>query len=451
MLIRTNKGLDLPLSGSPAQRVDEAPPVSRVALLGADYAGLRPKMLVHEGEAVRFGQPMFEDRGNPGVPFTSPGAGIVEAVHRGPRRALVSVVIRLDEATGDPGPGPAGPDPRRLREALDAATVRADLIASGWWTALRQRPYGRIPTPQAVPRSLFVTAMDSNPLAADPAVVVAGHAEEFLTGLRVLSTLTPGPVFVCRAPGAAIPVPDAAPFVCAEFAGPHPSGLVGTHIHLLDPVDARRHVWHVGYQDVLAVGQRYTHGATAAQRVVALTGPMAREPRLLRTRLGADIEDLVRGQVVPGPCRIVSGPALSGRRTLGASAFLGRHHTQVTLLPEGGKREFLGWMSPGFGKFSATRAFASALTRRPLALDTSQNGSPRAMVPIGSYERVMPLDLLATPLLRALLVRDTETAERLGCLELEEEDLALCTFVCPGKYDYGSALRETLNLLERDG
>jgi Na+-transporting NADH:ubiquinone oxidoreductase subunit A len=187
------------------------------------------------------------------------------------------------------------------------------------------------------------------------------------------------------------------------------------------------------------------------QRVVALAGPMARSPCLLRTRIGASIEDLVRAQVLPGQCRIVSGSVLSGHHAIGASAFLGRYHTQVTLLPEGGKREFLGWIAPGPGKFSATRAFVSAVMRRPLKLDTSSNGSPRAMVPIGSYERVLPLDLLATPLLRALLVRDTESARRLGCLELEEEDLALCTFVCPGKYDYGLALRETLNLIEREG
>ena len=448
MLIRLKKGLDLPIAGAPEQRVELAPPPTRVALLGSDYVGLRPRMLVQEGERVRLGQALFEDRGNPGVPFTSPGSGLIEAIHRGPRRRLDAVVVRLDDASDEQFTPEHG-----SREPVDAARVRADLLASGLWTALRQRPFGRIPSPESTPHAIFVTALDSNPLAADPAVVIAGQEDEFCAGLRALATLTPGPVYVCRAPGAAIPVPDEARYVCAEFSGPHPSGLVGTHIHFLDPVDAGRSVWHIGYQDVLALGHLYTHGHTGVQRVVALGGPMARSPRLLRTRIGASIEDLVRGQITHGQCRIVSGSVLSGHHAIGASTFLGRYHTQVTLLPEGGRREFLGWIAPGFGKFSATRAFASASAgaRGALSLDTSSNGSPRAMVPIGSYERVMPLDLLATPLLRALLVRDSESAQRLGCLELDEEDLALCTFVCPGKYDYGRALRETLNQIESEG
>jgi len=451
MLIRLTKGLDLPIAGAPEQRVEDAPAVARVALLGSDYPGLRPRLLVREGDHVRLAQPLFEDRANPGVAFTAPGTGIVEAIARGPRRRLDAVLIRLDDAAGDQHPEPDGARARAPRAAQDARQVRADLLASGLWTALRQRPFGRIPPPDASPRALFVTALDSNPLAADPALVMSGQHDEFLAGLHALETLTTGPVYVCRAPGAAVPVPEQAPFVCAEFAGPHPSGLVGTHIHFLDPVSEGHSVWHIGYQDVIALGHLHVHGRVPMQRVVALGGPMARSPRLLRTRVGASIEDLLRSQVLPGACRIVSGSVLSGHHAIGASAFLGRYHTQISLLPEGGRREFLGWIAPGYRKFSATRAFASAFTRRRLTLDTSSNGSPRAMVPIGSYERVLPLDLLATPLLRALLVRDTQGAQRLGCLELDEEDLALCTFVCPGKYDYGLALRETLNQIEIEG
>jgi Na+-transporting NADH:ubiquinone oxidoreductase subunit A len=452
MQIHLDKGLDVPLAGIPLQCVDDAQPVSRVALLGSDYAGLRPRLLVDEGEHVRLGQTLFHDRANPDVPFTSPGTGVVETINRGPRRSLVSVVVQLDETSSVDGSSPPlAPIGNHAWGSSDGAQVRADLLASGLWTALRQRPYGRIPSPDTTPRSLFITAVDTNPLAPDPAVVVEQYRDEYLTGLKVLATLTEGPVYVCRAPGAAVPIPEGERFVCAEFDGPHPSGLAGTHIHFLDPVDTERYVWHTSYQDVIAVGHLYTHGRNWMERVISLAGSGVRNPRLLRASLGASIDDLTRGEILPGPCRVVSGSVLSGHRAVGASAFLGRHHCQVSILPEGGGREFLGWLAPGTDRFSATRAFVSALRAGALRIDTSQHGNRRAMVPIGSYERVMPLDLLVTPLLRALLVRDTETAERLGCLELEEEDLALCTLVCPSKYDYGLALRDTLKLIESNG
>ncbi|MBT8062011.1 MAG: NADH:ubiquinone reductase (Na(+)-transporting) subunit A, partial [Gammaproteobacteria bacterium] len=237
-----------------------------------------------------------------------------------------------------------------------------------------------------------------------------------------------------------------------EFSGPHPAGLPGTHIHFLDPVGDGKVVWYVNYQDTIAIGRLFTSGRLPVERIIALGGPSVLRPRLLRTRLGASLADLLANELNPGACRVVSGSVLSGHRAAGWARYLGRYHLQVSALPEGQRREFLAWIMPGLAKFSSTRAYAAGwLPTRQFSLTTSQNGSPRAMVPIGNFEKVMPLDILPAPLLKALLVRDTDTARDLGCLELDEEDLALCSFVCCSKYDYGPVLRENLNAIARDG
>jgi len=452
MLIRTKKGLELPITGVPEQSIHVGAAVGSVALLGPDYPGTKPTMQVREGDRVRLGQTLFTDRKNPGVNFTSPGSGVVEAINRGARRVLQSVVIRL--AGEDEGERESFE--RRGHEelvCLDNSQVRETLLESGLWTALRTRPYSKVPSPDDVPSAIFVTAMDSNPLAADPSVVLEESGREFCDGLTILSKLLDGTVYVCMAPGSRIPVPEQDRFVVAEFAGPHPAGLVGTHIHFLEPVSATRSVWHVGYQDVIAVGELFVSGELRVERIVSLAGPAVLRPRLLRTRLGANTEDLVRGELVREECRVLSGSVFSGRRAAGWACFLGRYHNQLSVLREDRERKLFGWLSPGADKYSAANVFLSSVRRgaKRFNLTTSQNGSPRAMVPIGTYERVMPLDVLPTQLLRALLVRDTDSAQALGCLELDEEDLALCSFVCPSKYDYGPALRENLEQIEREG
>lgn len=448
MHIKIKKGLDIPLDGAPEQRVSAGPDIGSVALLGPDTHDLKPRMLVTAGDRVKLGQTLFTDKGNEGVNFTSPGSGVVKAVNRGERRILQSVVIELDD---DDAAEFANYAPERLA-GLGGDEVRANLLASGLWTALRTRPFSKIPTPESSPRALFVTAMDTNPLAADPGTVIDTDPNAFARGLMLLAKLVHGPVYVCTAPNAGIECPNEEPFVHCEFEGPHPAGLVGTHIHFLEPVGEHKVVWHIGYQDVMAIGKLFVSGRLPAERIVAIGGPEALNPRLVTTRLGASTGDLIRGSTLAGgDIRVVSGSALSGHRAAGWAAFLGRYDTQVTLLQEGSPREFLSFMRPGFGKFSATRAFAGKLFGHDYRITTSQNGSPRAMVSIGSFEQVMPLDILPTPLLKALIVHDTDNARDLGCLELDEEDLALCSFVCNGKYQYGKYLRKNLFEIEVNG
>lgn len=449
MYVRVRKGLNVPLSGAPEQRIYETDPVGWVGLVARDFQGLQPRLLVEVGSRVVLGEPLLEDKANPGVMFTSPGCGEVVSIHRGDRRALQTVVVRLDgqdEQTFQAHPPSDLP-------GLESRAIRDLLLSSGAWTSLRERPFGRVPQADASPHSIFVTAIDTNPLAADPRIIIAERAADFRNGLTVLSRLTDGTVHVCHAPGPGLLLPSTESVSPSVFEGPHPAGLPGTHIHFLDPVSESKTVWYVGYQDVISIGALFTTGRIQTERVISLAGPMVQKPRLLRTRTGASTEDLLRGELEPGTVRVVSGSVLGGRRAAGRVRYLGPYSIQLSVLREDTSRRFLDWLAPGFSKYSASRAFAaSALPGRSrFALTTSQQGSPRAMVPIGNAERVMPLDILPTPLLKALIVEDTETAKALGCLELEEEDLALCSFVDCSKYDYGSFLRATLDLIEKNG
>lgn len=450
MAITIKKGLDLPITGEPEQAIYDGAPVKTVAVLGPDYIGMKPTMAVAEGDRVKLGQVVFSDKKTPGVQYTAPGGGEIVAINRGAKRVLHSVVIRLDgdeeETFQSYGEGQLA--------GLDRAKVVENLVASGLWTAFRTRPYSKVPSPESTPRSIFVTAMDSNPLAARADLIIGEYRQDFVNGLNVISRLTEGPVFVCKYPGAEVPMPGGGKFRVEEFDGPHPSGLPGTHIHFLDPVGAARTVWHIGYQDVIAAGKLFTSGRLWVERIVALAGPPVKKPRLIRTRLGANIDELIVDDLPPEmDVRPISGSVFCGRRAIDWAAYLGRYHNQISVLREGHERELFGWIIPSRKKFSTLNVFLSALdrdkTRFPFT--TSQNGSPRAMVPTGVYEEVMPLDILPTQLLRYLLVGDTDMAQKLGCLELDEEDLALCSFVCVGKYDYGPVLRKNLTQIEREG
>jgi Na+-transporting NADH:ubiquinone oxidoreductase subunit A len=457
---RIRKGLDVPITGAPEQRVDGAVGPARVAVLGDDYHGLRARVHVEEGQEVQRGQLLFEDRKNPGVRFVSPGAGRVAAVNRGAQRALLSIVVELSagERSGRPeeadelvrfGAWRSGTDPREL----DPEDIRALLVESGLWTALRTRPFSKVPAPGATPDQIFVAAMDTRPLSGRPELVIEERRADFERGLRALARLGAGATYVCVAEDSALTGDLDAPVEIERFAGPHPAGLSGTHIHLLSPVGRNRTVWTVGYQDVLAVGRLFAEGVLPVERVVALGGPGAKAPRLLRTRLGVSLADLTRDELTDGELRVVSGSVLDGKKAMGeVFGFLGRYDDQISVIAEERVRPFLGWLAPGGGVFSTIPVFLSRLTgRKRFAMTTSTHGSPRAMVPIGMYERVMPLDVVPTYLLRSLVVGDVEQAEKLGALELDEEDLALCTFVCPGKTEYGPILRQNLERLEAEG
>jgi len=446
-MITIKKGLDIPISGAPQQTIEDGQAITTVAVLGEEYVGMRPTMHVKVEDRVKKGQVLFEDKKNPGVKFTAPAAGVVKDVLRGAKRVLQGVVIEID---GDEQETFAKYDSNELA-SLDRAKVVEQLNNSGQWVALRTRPFSRSPKLDAEPTAIFVNAMDTNPLAADPTVIINEHKQAFIDGLKVLGNLTQGNVFVVKATDAEVDTGDAK-VQLESFAGPHPAGLVGTHIHFLQPVSMAKQVWHIGYQDVIAYGKLFTTGDLFTDRVVALGGPSAKKPRLLRTRMGANLRELTKGELAQGNNRIVSGSVLNGHKVDDAHQWLGRFHNQVSVLAEGDQKEFFGWIKPGVNQHSVTRAYLGHLSPKKLfAMTTTTNGSDRSMVPIGNYERVMPLDILPTILLRDLLSGDTEQAQKLGCLELDEEDLALCSYVCPGKYEYGPVLRNMLTEIEKEG
>ncbi|MGI9494195.1 MAG: Na(+)-translocating NADH-quinone reductase subunit A [Geminicoccaceae bacterium] len=450
--IEIKKGLDLPVTGAPALRIDEGPAVKSCAVLGIDYIGLKPKMLVEDGQTVSLGQPLFADKRFDDVVVTAPAGGRIQAINRGARRILESVVIEIDEGadavTFDQY------DDDKIAD-LQADEIKENLLRSGIWTGFRTRPYSKIPSPNTSPAAVFITAMDTRPLSGDPALVIAEAPDDFSNGVRLMAKLTQGATYVCHKTGADLPKADGENIRYAAFDGPHPAGLVGTHIHFLDPVHTEKTVWHIGYQDVIAIGRLFRSGMLSTERVVAVSGPACGKPRLVRTRHGASIADVIDGEASAqngADVRLVSGDVLTGRTASGALAYLGRFHDQITLMPEGEQREFFGWLIPSVSKFATANVhLSSMLGLGKVRLNTSLQGSPRAMVPIGLFEDVMPLDILPTQLLRALLVMDTDEAQALGALELDEEDIALCSYVCMSKYEYGMALRACLEKIEAEG
>ena len=446
-MIKISRGLDLPISGAPEQVIHDGPKISQVALVGSDYPGMKPTMAVREGDRIALGQLLFTDKKNEGVRYTAPAAGTVLAINRGERRVFQSLVIDVD---GDKSETFASYTDDQLA-GLDRAAAVDNLVSSGQWVALRTRPYSKVPAVGSVPSSIFVNAMDTNPLSADPAVIIARRSADFINGLEVLTRLTDGPVNLCIAPESGVVGDEVDGVRVVAFSGPHPAGLPGTHIHFLDPVSANKTVWTIGYQEVIAYGALFTTGQIDTQRVIALAGPQVLEPRLLATQLGANLNQFVIGELANDENRVISGSVLAGRKSAGKFTFLGRYHDQVSVIREDREREFLHYLRAGVNKHSAIPIFISSLTNKLFNMTSSTNGSERAMVPVGGYEGVTALDLLPVQLLRALIVGDTEMAQKLGCLELDEEDVGLYTYVCVGKYEYGPILRDNLTNIEREG
>lgn len=447
-MIKLSKGLDIPITGSPVQQISAAKTVRSVAVLGEDFVGMKPSMLVQVGDKVAKGQPLFEDKKTPGVMFTAPVSGVVREINRGEKRIFQSIVIEIQ-----------GQDKvnfksflKRDAGSLSDSDVRSLLIESGAWTYLRTRPFSKTPAIDAKASSIFINAMDTNPLAADPDVILNECMEDFRTGVEVLSKLAPK-TFVVTSKNSKVSLNNISNVKHEQFAGPHPAGNVGTHIHHLDPVSPVKTVWHVNYQDAISIGFLFRNGELLSEKVISLAGPVAKNPRLLRIVRGANLSEVVNDETTdPTNVRVVSGSVLGGRKASGTVNYLGQFHNQVSLIKEGHHREFLGWQSPGFNKFSIKNVFlAKLMPGKKFAFDTNTNGSLRSIVPIGSYEAVMPLDILPTQLFRYLMAERTDMAVSLGALELDEEDVALCTFVDPCKNEYGPVLRANLDMIEKEG
>lgn len=447
-VIKINKGLDLPIDGKPEQKIELARASRSVGVIGSDFPGMKPTMHVQVGDKVNSGQVLFSDKKNEGVVFTAPSAGVISGINRGDKRSLLSVTIDVTEGSEEEF---QVHDVNQL-DQLEGAAVREQLIKSGQWVAFRTRPFSRVPAIDASPNSIFVTVMNTDPLGLDPTIVLREAQQEFEAGLLVLTRLTKGNVYICSGEGSEVSFAECEGLKGQVFSGPHPAGLAGTHIHHLDPVGPNKTVWYLDFQEVIAFGHLFLTGKILTERVVSLAGPGVSNPRLLRTSLGANLTELVAGELKEGEQRVISGSVLSGRGADSPVDYLGRYHQQVAALGQSRSRDLFGYLSVGTKKHSVFPVFLSKwLGEKTVEFTTSTNGSPRAMVPIGTYDTLIPMDILATQLLRSLLVGDIESAINLGCLELDEEDIALCTYSCPGKYEYGPVLRDMLTQIEREG
>ncbi len=446
--IKITAGLDVPIAGKPEQSVGTTPKINHVALVGDDYIGMKPTMFVSEGDRVKTGQLLFSDKKNPGVNFTAPACGEVVAINRGAKRKFESLVIRKDgddcETIVDEIKKPGQYGQQEIIEAL---------LKSGLWASFRSRPYGKIPPVETTPASLFINAAETTPLAPSPAVIIKLQQEEFVAGLVVLEQAIASPIHLCSLVGQEAPMPEQSRIQPWRFAGPHPAGLVSTHIHMIDPAAENHVVWHLSYQDVIAIGHLFIHGSLQTERIIALSGSAVKQPQLLKVPIGAAVGELCRDRLTDGENRVLSGSVLDGRIAADTvHGYLGRYHNQISALPDESGRSLFNWLLPGRERFSIVPVFTSALrTGARYIMPTATWGGDRAIYPLGTYEKVMPLDIIATSLLKSIAVNDTEKAKELGALELIEEDLALCSFVCPGKNDFGPMLREVLTTIEQEG
>ena len=436
------KGLNLPISGSTSSPdCVQGAAAQQVALLPQEAWGIKVQMLVASGDQVKVGSPLFCDRRDPDVIFTSPAAGTVAAVNRGARRAVQSVVV--DVANFDEHAEMPSSDGSR-------ASLVATLAASGLWPNLRQRPFDKVALSGTTPQAIFVTATDTNPLAVDPLHLVAGREADVQAGLKAMLTLSGGKVYF-NTDGAN----DWSAFLVEGveqhgFKGPHPAGNAGVHINALHPVNLERNVWHVDVQNLADMGAYLNSGKVPTARKVAVVGPAASKSEIVETQRGASMN--VFSSYADSTVRFVSGSLLAGATANPGEekGFLGRFAQQVSIVDDTPEREFINWMKPIGSRWSMSGTYLAKFVKKSFTTDTDLNGGERAIVPIGSYEKVMPFDIMPTQLIKALASNDVTMAEKLGVLEIVEEDIALCQYVCPSKVDITDMLRTMLTLIEKE-
>lgn len=445
-VIKIKKGLDIRLKGKAEKIVVKSENTDLYAVKPVDFLYIRPKLTVKVGDPVKAGTVLFYNKYLPDVKFTSPVSGTVKAVNRGERRAILEVVIEAGESMEYETFLKADPS------TLSREQVIENLLKSGLWPLIRQRPYGIIANPGTTPKSIFISAFDTSPLAPDYDFIVQGNNEAFQAGINALSKLTDGKIHL----NVNADYPPSDVFTNAKnvqmnrFTGPHPAGNVGVQIHHLDPVHKNSLVWTVNPQDVITIGRLFLKGQYDASRIVALAGSEVLNPKYYKTMIGASIKDLIANNTREGNLRYISGGPLTGRK-IPFDGYIGYYDSLVTVLPEGDKYEFLGWAVPGFGKFSASRSFFSWInTDKEYVIDTNYHGGERAYVMTGQYEKVLPMDILPVQLIKSIMVEDIDRMENLGIYEVVEEDLALCEFVCTSKMEVQSIIRQGIDLMIRE-
>ena len=464
-IITIRKGLDLPIAGQAELRLTDARDIDTYAIKPTDFVGLTPRLLVEEGTTVSKGDALFVDKQDERIRFTSPVDGRVKAIVRGEKRKLMEVVVEVD-CNSEPTEQTASKLPQTADE------IKAAMLQCGLWPMLRQRPFGTVASPDDKPKAIFVSVFDSAPLAPDYDFIMQGKEEALKKGLEALTKLTEGMVHVCFRPNQHIAKQlkteqlNNCQLITHYINGPHPAGNIGTQIAHIDPINKGDVVWTMNPQDVVVLGELVTTGIYRPEKVIAVAGPEIKSPHYYRIIAGACIDAIVANQIEDGSInhRIISGNVLSGTQ-IAANGFVGAYDNMVTLLPEGDYYDFMGWLMPGFKKFSFSRTFLSGFmpksTFKPLGInlprfekfwkfDTNTHGDERPLVFTGNFERVFPFDIYPTQLIKACIVGDIDLMENLGIYEVEPEDFALCEFIDTSKTDIQAIVREALEKLRKE-
>ena len=445
--IKIKKGLNIKLAGEAARVISDLPLPETFALNPPDFTGIIPKLLVHPGDEVQAGTPLFYDKNNEAVKFCSPVSGEVIDIVRGEKRRILEVKILADKEINYASFEKANPND------LSRDAITEVLLNSGVWPFIRQRPFGIIANPADIPKAIFISAFDSNPLAPDNNFIMEHAGEDFQTGLDALRKLTLGKMHLTlhahQQPSAAFS--NAKGVQINRISGPHPSGNVGVQIHHIDPINKGELVWYINPQDVLIMGRLFNQGRFDASKIVALTGSQVHHPKYYKVVIGSSVKTLLAdGGLKEGENRIISGNVLTSKQIL-ADGYLDFYDSQITVITEGHEPEFMGWLAPGLNKFSKSRAFFSWLMpNKKYDLNTNMHGEERPFVITGQYEEVFPMDIYPVQLLKAALIEDIELMENLGIYEVTEEDFALCEFVCTSKIESQEIIRRGLDLVRKE-
>jgi Na+-transporting NADH:ubiquinone oxidoreductase subunit A len=438
--ITIKKGLDIPLKGL-AEKQCKKIVSSFYSIKPTDFVGVTPRLLLNEGDSVRVGTPLFHSKANERIKFTSPVSGTVVAVTRGEKRVIQEIVIQSDDK---------GEQELTLpRNMNDRESIITSLLDAGLWPMIRQRPYHVIANPTDEPKAIFVSGFDSAPLAPDYDFIAHDKLTQIQMGVDVLKKLTQGAVCLGLR-NADSPLNGIQNVEVNYFQGPHPAGNVGTQIHHLNPLNKGEVVWTVNLLDLIFIGNYFQSGKLDFSKTIAFTGPSALQPHYALVTMGQSVVELAASNVADGNIRYISGNVLTGNK-IDKNGYLGFYDYQLTLIPEGDYFEFMGWMAPGFDKFSLSRTFFSWLApKKKYALDTNYHGELRNFVVTGQYEKVFPWDILPVQLLKAIIVGDIEMMENLGIYEVAEEDFALCEYVCTSKIESQQLIRKGIEMMQKE-
>lgn len=447
-VIKIKRGLDIRLKGAAGKTVLQSERPQLLAVKPTDFKGIDPRILVKQGQEVLAGTPLFCDKIHPEIVFVSPVSGTVEEILRGERRKLLDIVVRSGSQQG------FEPLQKGDPATMDDTAIRAQLLKSGLWPSLIQRPYGVVAKPTDTPRDIFISAFDSAPLAPDYEFILKDEAKAFATGIRALAKLTSGKIHI----GLDSRKESSGVFSNLEgveyhlFSGPHPAGNTGIQMHHVAPLSKGEVVWTVNPQLVALIGRTFLLGKLDSTWTYALAGSYVKEPKYIKGIMGMAVAPVVTGQLDARelPPRVISGNVLTGTR-VGEQGYLGFYDAVVTVIPEGNYFDLFGWAMPGIKKFSMSGAFLSKLLPgKSWDIDTNLKGGHRAFVMTGQYEKVFPMDIYPVHLLKAVITNDIDRMEQLGIYEVIEEDMALCEFVCTSKMDVQEILRGGLDLIRKE-